>query len=249
MHQKLHDRGAGFTLIELLVVVAIIAILAAMLLPALRNAREAAQSTRCVSNLRQIYFAFASYAADYNGAVAWRDAYWYNLGTRSFGSFENYQTPTGYPAQQAWGRSPLNFCPAEKGAFLWGGTYPATTRMYDSPWTPTSYGMNFNIHAWNAQTSKAKFGEYTESEILTSAERVFSASEVTFMMDCRIWAVGWQQPYYTDEIDFQPGYDLAGYYAFRHPGKRANVAFYDGRVASVPSYQDGGKRIFNWKYP
>lgn len=60
-------RKRGFTLVELLVVIAIIAILAAMIMPVLLEAKDAARMKQCSSNLHQLGTALQTYFDDHNG--------------------------------------------------------------------------------------------------------------------------------------------------------------------------------------
>lgn len=59
-------RGNAFTLIELLIVIVIISILAAMLLPALKNARDMAKRSVCAGNMKQLGLTIGMYINDYS---------------------------------------------------------------------------------------------------------------------------------------------------------------------------------------
>ncbi len=102
------QAGAGFTLVELLTVIAIIGILAAIIIPVTGRVRESAKSAACMSNLRQLGFAFQLYVDDNKGKdlIAYTSIntkYWYNylLGTATSNGTQYIDAPK-VPSCRSW---------------------------------------------------------------------------------------------------------------------------------------------------
>jgi prepilin-type N-terminal cleavage/methylation domain-containing protein/prepilin-type processing-associated H-X9-DG protein len=148
MESSMAKRNAkAFTLIELLVVVSIIALLAAILMPSLSQAREAARSASCLSNCKNLATALNAYLSQNN--AYYPSAFCYLNGSSSAGGYLHWTgalnpqfytdpvTAGTYPRSQ-----PEYFCPSQAQA----GYAPmdfTSTRIPNPP--PGQFAQNSEI--------------------------------------------------------------------------------------------------------
>lgn len=212
-----------------------------------------------MSNLKQIYAAFALYANDWDDQIPYvgsiGSSWFQQLGRAGY---------CGSP-DKTFGATRDRYqvfrCPGEKPALhpnvkktYWN--YSDVGTSYILNWSVSAYAPGDGNYPYRAGFSKGpqwiSGGPYTDGNTPSCP----TPSDAPFVTDIDDIGDANMQPYFYDQMNYADKWDYVGgwtgwYHGFRHPGERANMLYMDGHVESIAPVWRGGKRGWRmlWNYP
>ena len=244
-----HGRSvSAFTLIELLVVIAVVGIMAALLLPALSKTKEQARATTCRNNMKQLALAFLMYSEDNEDTFPWPGGH----PGRAINSPASYGADwcaspdfTSLPMSPSSANLPGFGHNAECGSIFpyvtsqprreYNPSFKEPTAVYRCPSTGKlgeSLRVNYSANGWmDPVTSPFGSGKVPPRGVMTASvtdpsRKILLVNEAPENMLTAFFLPNAYNRKVTLHLD------------------RANVAFMDGHMESIPS-----KLFAQWRSP